>query len=398
MLQLYPKAFIPVLFVQAAAVTCLIVVGIVQLWQYESRWISEFTQVQETTSYVFTYDYLLRRLNWLLVVLGLWFQLFFAIDAHRNRNAIQVWIGAILNALIVAIQGAEFHMMNSSKVCYQCIRFVADKGKLSLVFFPPVCQETQIQRFTSQSSVLIKNTTKAVLGDSAMYLDNAVHCSLAALLVMVFLLIVTCFLASKTPQAYLPYIDAVKAGRDPKQLSIMNRFMAFRLALKLNLYVASCMFAAFFYTPIVLAIHNPGAISQDFTASADDMRNGGFAYWILMSVAILWCVVSATAFYFVAIHAIRKSNFPLMLLFLVVYLVQIFITGRVSLFMIDSMAFFQGLSMVNYGYYMGCISAVQVFISMYILTMGSWLLYDFRNGLAELADSFYISTPPKYKQ
>ena len=342
--------------------------------------------------------------NWLNVLAGVWFQFFFDLDSHLHHNAMQVLVIPVFNALLLGIQSYEFALMVATKSCYFGIEeeLVSRQASTSntdnfTIKYPPVCEDS----LTALIDLLGKNEFKnkpSVFQDNHYHLQNAYNLSLTALVFMVVFFIGICFLSFRTYRDYGWSIYQIN-GADIQKRDVLMRYHVFMLALKLNIYFAICDALPFLLHVLDFSLFDPGSMITEFQYDINDIKQGGYGRIILMIVSSAWCLFSALLFYFVGVHAIRRCNYWLMGLLLVVYLVQVFIEGRYCIFMLDVLVpEYTIIVAISYYIYWGVIIAVEMAFDIFIVLLGSWVMYDFKHGLAELVNDMYDNKPWIFKK
>ena len=396
----YPKLLLIVLIIQAIVVSCLLLASISELYRYNFIWI-RWENPRFFDLFYAVYQY--RMMNWQNVVVGLWFQFFFALDSYLHHNAMQVLVIPVLNTLLLGIQSYEYSLMAKTKSCYFGIEEEVVRGKASTnnsnytIRSPPICEYSGT-RLIYNAKFISSGVGTSLYQDNQIYVQNAYNLSLTALVFMVVFFVGICYLSFKTYRDYGWSIYRIN-GADIQKRNVLTRYHIFMLTLKLNILFAICDALPFLFgTADGLGFHS-GLLRNTYQYNSDDLKHGGYGGTILYLLSSAWCLLSALLFFFVGVHAIRKCNYWLMSLLLVVYLVQVFIEGRLSLFMLKVNAPAASDQIISLYYaYWGVIVALEMAFDIFIVLLGSWVMYDFKHGLAELVNDMYDNKPWIFKK
>ena len=348
-------------------------------------------------------DSLFRQFNWLNILVGVWFQFFFALDSHLHHNAMQVLAIPVLNALLLGIQSFEYSLMAATKWCYfgieeaMVIRQASTNNSNYTIHAPPVCQDTGTRLVYHVTPNLLKNKLPYYQANH-YHLQNAYNLCLSTLVIMAVLFIILCYLSFKTYRDYGWSIYRIN-GADIQKRNVLKIYHVFMLALKLNIYFALCDALPYLIQIIEEWVLLPNFLPANIRKDAQDFKQGGYGGSILFILSSAWCLLSALLFYFVGVFAIRKCNYWLMALLLVVYLAQIFIEGRYCLYMLNVEVSDKMPKVLNdYSTYLGVIIAIEMAFDIVILLLGSWVMYNFKNGLTELVNDMYEYKPWIFKR
>ena len=396
----YPKLLLIVLIIQAIVVSCLLLASISELYRYNFIWI-RWENPRFFDLFYAVYQY--RMMNWQNVVVGLWFQFFFALDSYLHHNAIQVLVIPVLNTLLLGIQSYEYSLMAKTKSCYFGIEEEVVRGKASTnnsnytIRSPPI-SEGSSTRLIYNSTFISPRLKPSVYLQNHFHLQNAYNLSLATLIVMLLFFIGICFLSFRTYQNYGWSIYRIN-GADIQKRNVLTRYHIFMLTLKLNILFAICDALPFLLSIIDWSRFHPVTLRNTLENSVYELKHGGYGGHILYLFSSAWCLLSALLFFFVGVHAIRKCNYWLMSFLLIVYLVQVFIEGRLSLYIFNVVAPLAWGHIYSLFYaYWGVIVALEMAFDIFIVLLGSWVMYDFKHGLAELVNDMYDNKPWIFKK
>ena len=304
----------------------------------------------------------------------------------------QVLILPVFNALLLAIQCYEYTLGEITLWCLQGIQQGIVDDKSSNVTVPALCDNSQIVYFEDPQTLYISQTASQAFLTSYSNMYTAFSLTLAILIVILLVTLAMCWLAFHTYKCFRWSIYRIN-GADIHKRNIITRYHVFILALKLNIFFAICDFAVFASQRISLLIYKPEVIIARFTNSEEEFQHGGYAEYILMLASSMWCLLSACLFFFVGIRAIRMCNYWLMGLLLAVYIVQVFVQGRVCLYLFQVAVPTVERRLKDTDFYLGVIVALEMAIDIFIILMGSWVMYDFRHGLSQLVNEIYENRP-----
>ena len=302
------------------------------------------------------------------------------------------------NALLLGIQVHEFILMISTRACYLGVdemllnASLESRNDVVIITKPKACENTRLYDSEfSRFQYFFTNDSDSYQANH-YYLENAYNLSLSTVVIMTVGFVGICYLSFRTYRDYGWSIYRIN-GADIQKRNVLMRYHVFMLALKLNIYFAICdAFPYLFHTAHQLAVF-PDMVMEGLKADAEDFKRGGYSTAILVVVSTGWCLLSAALFFFVGVHAIRKCNYWLMGLLLVVYLVQVFIEGRYCLYLLVVKV--PGLHRPAYHIYIywGVIVAIEMAFDIFIVLMGCWVTYDFKNGLSQLVNDMYENKP-----
>ena len=394
---MYPRTLLCVLCIHAIIVTCLMFAVISEMFKYEVIW----NQIRPPNDHnyleIFRVDHILRRFNWFAVIFGVWFELFFAVDSQLHHNAMQVLVIPVFNGLLFAVQCYEFVLMAATKTCFEGVQsalevgFTASADNITIPI-PDACAYTNLVLIKNRDERWFSRHTLAIYQSNHPHLPNALNLSLATVVIMSVLFLGICCLSFKTYRHYGWTIYRIN-GADIQKRDVLTRYHVFILALKLNIYFAACTAVPFLFTLIGALVFDLPDSSRTFQRQSNEIRNGGYGIAILTLVISAFCMMSVFLFYFVGIRAIRKNNYWLMGLLLVVYLVQVCLEGRYVYFWLVVDLSLERKEQILLNYYLGTIVAVEMAFDIFIVLMGSWVMYDFKHGLSRLVNEMYEHKP-----
>ena len=395
----YSKILMLLLFLQAVAYTCLDIASIAGLQKYDVAWqtqrgfdVSKYWIVPYST---FQFQYM----NWFNIIFAFWFQFFLAIDAHIHRNTMQIIAIGIFNALGFTLFAYEFRLGETTKYCYDTLIFNIQQAYLqpnaspNVTFeWPTRCAELYAPTFNGTFSTGTAIEDLMVLENNYSLLSYANILNSVMLVLLCISVVVVGFLAFKTSRDYGWDIYEVN-GADIKKRDMLFRYHVFLVLLKFNIYFAICNFVDSFYAYVVMLIFNPPAFQHLLELQKQDLVGGGYAYIILMCVLALWCLMSSVVFFLIGARAVRTRNYYLMGFMLFVYVVQIFIEGRLFLYWFNVRVPTAELVCRPYNIYMGVVICIQMVVDFSVVLSGIRVVLDFKDGLAKVVSDMHDTAP-----
>lgn len=254
----YSRTLILVLFIQTIVVTCLILAMIVELYNYENIWLYEIIQRGVELSYQFIGDYWYPCFYWFCLVVGVWFQLFWAIDAHRSRNAVQALLVPIFNAILFFMQLYSYSLMNQLHSCYLSVKdqlanaflqYADSSIEYTMVYLRESCIMSHSSFFREEESFLVDVYRSKRFESHHQFLINAHNFSLATLIIISVVLIITSFWTLQIHRREM-ISGFIKIGQ---QSDSAFRYSSLKISLKLYIYFAICASFYLFYGVVVVS-------------------------------------------------------------------------------------------------------------------------------------------------
>ena len=395
-----------VVFIQAVMVTIIMSWMISALHEYEFIKRTMSTPNDPDFYLLFIGDYSYRIMNWCNIFIGIWYQLFFALDAHLHRNSLQVAVIPVVNALLLIIQAHDYALMTVVQKCF----FDVEEALTNIVRLggvvdfktsidpPEICAKSGLYgTSTNQPVMFFSEETLSDMQSKHQALLNAKYMCLANLMIVSLVLTIMCYPAFRTSREYSWRIYRIQ-GADIKQRNVLDRYHLFLLLLKLNIYFAMCDGMVYLFQVAVRWISDFSRLKVEFDDEMPDLKAGGYAPDYLMITSSFWCFLSALVFYFLGVRAIRKCIYWLMTLLLLVYIVQIAIEGRLCKYLIDKKAQNMVAASPNKYIYWALIVGVEMTFDAVIVVLGMLLLQDFGQGLAELVKDMEVYKPWIFKK
>ena len=387
------------LFMQAVLASILLGYMISELHRYDAVWNSVIGPLGTMNSgFRFFLNIRFRRITWFNILCGFWFQFFFALDSHFHQNAAQVLVIIAFNLFLLINQIADFAFMTISRDALDSVqsilteRFSDSSVTNTTINMLDISNQYYDFAYAENGSLTFGPNAVSLFLAQEQYLLNAYNINFTLLIIVSLFAILVSYFAFMTSRDYGWSIYEVN-GACIKKRDMITRYHIFMLALKLNIYFSICDFAAFFYYVFLLARFDSSKLAAIFAGAAEDFKHFGYAAMILVIVSASWCLISALLFYFAGVHAIRKSNYWLMGLVLVVYLIQIFIQARLALYKLNVAYYNHPYVQKADDVYLASIVLVEIVLDIFIIGMGAWVMYDFKDGLANLVNAMYDNRP-----